>query len=266
MANYIGTDRNDAFQFTSKADSTVNAYGLGGDDNLRAYNAGTGDRWGNLLDGGDGNDVLTGYDGDDTLNGGQGDDILNSGSGFDQLIGGSGSDTAVLLDARKDYEFSSDGYGYTIATRVNTPDTVVLSGIETLNFVLSDGAPKAAIVNTHRNDIFTGTANKDVFFYDSGTGIKSGMDKINAWGAGDRLVITGTLADHNGDGITFVQYNGRFHLYSDEGTSVGTVQLTDKYGIIGALYLADTQVIDGLIYNIYQKLGDSTPHADLVIV
>ena len=60
-----------------------------GDDQL------TGNRYGNVLEGGTGNDTIDGGAGNDTLIGGNGGDTLIGGAGRDDLDGGSGNDTLV---------------------------------------------------------------------------------------------------------------------------------------------------------------------------
>jgi VCBS repeat-containing protein len=56
-----------------------------------------GDRYVNVLSGGDGNDYLEGAGGDDTLLGGKGNDIINGGKGVDQMSGGQGADTFMFI-------------------------------------------------------------------------------------------------------------------------------------------------------------------------
>ena len=55
---------------------------------------------GDLLDGGDGDDVLYGSRGGDWLRGGDGSDVLHGGSGGDILDGGAGNDSGVNGEAR----------------------------------------------------------------------------------------------------------------------------------------------------------------------
>ena len=80
--------------------------------------------YGNLLDGGDGNDRLIGDRGEDTLFGGDGNDVLVDNAGSDELWGGAGNDilygsltwnsgvqTDQLVEADKDWDILSGESG-----------------------------------------------------------------------------------------------------------------------------------------------------------
>lgn len=107
-----GADRGDWALFTSSADGvTVRLWSgdaEGGDaegdsitnmQNLRGSNSASdtlsGNRFGNILEGLDGDDVLAGREGDDVLRGGFGDDRIDGGDGADFIVGGPGEDRLV---------------------------------------------------------------------------------------------------------------------------------------------------------------------------
>ena len=56
----------------------------------------TGTAYGDLIRGGNNNDVLTGLAGNDTIDANPGNDIINGGAGKDELYGRAGSDTFVF--------------------------------------------------------------------------------------------------------------------------------------------------------------------------
>ncbi|GLK78237.1 hypothetical protein GCM10008171_34910 [Methylopila jiangsuensis] len=74
----------------------------------------TGNKRGNLVVGGDGDNVLKGLSGKDRLFGGDGDDILHGGAHADVLTGGTGQDIFVFdtalgsIDAIKDFSHADD--------------------------------------------------------------------------------------------------------------------------------------------------------------
>jgi Ca2+-binding RTX toxin-like protein len=89
-------------------------FGLDGDDTLTASNAAI--QFGNVLVGGEGNDILNGGDqSPNTLDGGEGDDVItgglngdntvDGGGGADTIIGGNGNDQIVYDPADVSYDF-----------------------------------------------------------------------------------------------------------------------------------------------------------------
>lgn len=251
--DYTGTAGNDTFQFGA-ADNGATAYGLGGNDILRSYASG-----GNRLEGGDGNDTLIGGIGNDQLYGGNGDDFLNGQDGDNIYVGGLGNDTVMLLGNRADWVFSTSSspgavYGWSELYQIEAQTY----DVETFDFVLSNGEPDGAFINTRRSETFTGTAERDVFFYDAALNLKIGYDTINNFEFGDVLVTTNKLADYNQDLITYAQYGSNgYHIYNDAGASEGRVAINNSAGAIGALELGGEQVIDGITYYIYRALGDT---------
>jgi len=134
-----GTSQLDVIRFSAKPDgiavvangenlgtfaaTAIRAYGLGGNDTIRAtsailvavmFDGGEGDD--TLIGGGGddtligdaGNDRLTGAKGDDTLDGGEGKDVLNGSRGNDVLLGGIGIDR-LLGKAGNDQLFGGLG-------------------------------------------------------------------------------------------------------------------------------------------------------------
>lgn len=212
-----------------------------------------------------GNDYMVGTNGDDNFYAAEGDDVMNGLDGNNSFFGYTGNDTVILLGNRGDWTFATDSFGNVDAWNELYDISAHLNSIETLDFVLSEGEPEGAFINTRQNNTFTGTAEHDVFFFDPQMGLKTGYDTINGFGAGDRIVTTTALADWNSDGVTNAQHNGNgYHLYNNEGTSMGRVAVNSASGAVGALVLTDTMHVDGVDYFIYQQLGDATVPVELI--
>ncbi len=99
--------------FTSTDDGTSGSNVLKGDRRGNEINAGAGN---DQVFGNGGDDVLNGEAGDDTLYGGADDDTLNGGEGDDILDGGPGADTFVFAPGQEDdhdhiMDFNTDGDG-----------------------------------------------------------------------------------------------------------------------------------------------------------
>ena len=102
--------------------------------------------FGQVVDGGLGDDTLNAGGGDDTVSGGEGDDVIDGGAGNDTLTGGSGNDTLDGGDGVDRAVFSGNSADYTVAggtvTDNNTADgddgTDTLTSVEVLEF--ADGA------------------------------------------------------------------------------------------------------------------------------
>jgi Ca2+-binding RTX toxin-like protein len=86
-----------------------------------------GDRAGNTLEGGAGNDRLFGVRGSDVLRGGAGDDVLLPGRGGDRIAGGAGDDHFVFQTAR---EAGRGGWSDRIVDFGRGHDRIDLSGID----------------------------------------------------------------------------------------------------------------------------------------
>lgn len=85
--NLYGTSNADVMQGNGGADTLI---GNGGDDIIYSSNAqdphGLTDNFGDLLDGGSGNDTVMGGNGNDTLIGGAGANLLDGGNGLDTVL------------------------------------------------------------------------------------------------------------------------------------------------------------------------------------
>lgn len=137
-AIFSGGGTNGADRLT--VDETGLLTGLQGNDRL------SGDRFGNVLDGGRGDDRLVAKGGDDVLSGGGGDDRLLGGKGRDRLDGGAGRDTlkgggaadSFVFDALSD---SRRGSADTILDfRRGQGDRIDLSGLDAVRGVAGDQA------------------------------------------------------------------------------------------------------------------------------
>ena len=110
LKGYITDLTDDDFMFyTSIIDGTSGSNTLRGDRRGNEINAGAGN---DQVFGNDGDDVLNGETGDDTIYGGADDDTLNGGEGDDILDGGPGADTFVFEHGNgNDYimDFNKDG-------------------------------------------------------------------------------------------------------------------------------------------------------------
>jgi Ca2+-binding RTX toxin-like protein len=105
--------------------------GAGGNDQLRDYSPGPGDR---ELDGGDGNDVMFGSDGDDILRGGPGNDEVDGEGGSDNVSGGDGDDKLFgdhfkpiapdVVDGGPGFDRVEDDWG-----AADGPVTLTLNGV-----------------------------------------------------------------------------------------------------------------------------------------
>lgn len=189
IENVIGSSQSD------------NITGDGG-DNVIDGNGGS-----DTIDGGGGNDRLISGGGDTTMHGGTGDDVLVSGNGYDQLYGedgndlfiagtdddlhgeGLGADTAdysthagaisidlsVISGGHASAHGSSNDYLYQVENIIGTGSDdvltgggVIVSGVTSIDNVLSGGAGNDTISGKGGDDTISGGTGADIL--DGGTG------------------------------------------------------------------------------------------------
>ncbi|MEY4590626.1 MAG: hypothetical protein RL497_2702 [Pseudomonadota bacterium] len=166
-----GTPQRDDVYALENRNNTWNL--LDGDDLYRGQILGT---FGNVIDGGGGNDKIDTHAGNDTLIGGTGDDRLIAGSGNDILKGGEGDDTlggdgAInitgndILDGESGNDYLAGGKG----------DDSVIGGIgnDTLygedgQDILNGGVGDDQLDGGNGDDNLTGGLGSDKFFGGSG--------------------------------------------------------------------------------------------------
>lgn len=236
------------------------------------YSAPSSANW--TIDGAGGSDVLSGGVGADRLFGGAGDDVLNGGRNDDLLDGGTGVDTVSLTGARGSYSFARSGSGVQITSKLPlaegfTPsfdgDDLIID-IERLLFAGGDVRPAGALIGTYANDVLVGSAEGDVFFFDTETGLIQGRDVIRSFGEGDRIVTTSQLADPNGDGRIGADSSDRFALpgtasagLQESEETTGTIKIFyASGGVVSALEQVATEFRDGVWFFSYAAPADPT--------
>ena len=124
-----------------------------------------GDRFDNILNGGDnrdrirglkGNDTIFGFEGDDVIRGGKGDDYLDGGSGFDFIIGG--FDLNTFADQR-------DGHVDVLATGADKDSTKadIYQGLDSYDKILiKDSGSYQHHLSVREIDSGIGIFNKDI--------------------------------------------------------------------------------------------------------
>lgn len=97
-------------------------------------------------------------------------------------------------------------------------------------YVYASAVTKKAgwIEGTVNDDVLHATAGNDVFLFDTALGLNLGTDKIEGFAAGDKIVTTSQIWDHNSDGTINTGDNGLLDLpgayggvASDEGGGAG---------------------------------------------
>ena len=132
--------------------------------------------FGDVLDGGNGNDTIFGMGGADYILGGAGDDWVDSGRGSDRIRGGAGND----------YLYAGIGLGEFIEGEDGN-DTIYGSATE--DDTLAGGAGRDAIYGQAGNDTIMGDADDD--YLDGGTG----TDVIQGNAGNDTLFGGGGVGD-----------------------------------------------------------------------
>jgi Ca2+-binding RTX toxin-like protein len=151
---------------------------------------GTGNSFGNVMNGNGANNLLDGAAGNDTINGGGGHDTLIGGSGIDALAGGDGNDTYVL-DAAADTVTEAAGAG-TDQVRTTVTLGVLAANVENLRLMGSasvDGTGNALaniIYASTGNNGMNGGAGSDTVSYQQGAsaGVKVNLSVAAAQATG----------------------------------------------------------------------------------
>ncbi len=214
----------------------IQAFGLGGDDNL-ALDESNGALPASQLFGGAGNDTVVGGSGGDTLFGQSGNDVILGKGGFDLLFGGAGNDTLTGGDA-DDQVFGEAGDDRLIWNPGDDSDLFEGgSGIDTAEVNGGNGA-----------EVFTVTANgarvrfdrldPAPFSIDIGTTEKL---VLNANGGDDFFSATGNLAaliqltvDGGAGNDTILGGNGKDALLGGDGDDFIDGQQGDDIAFLGA--------------------------------
>lgn len=125
--------------------------------------------------------------------------------------------------------------------------------------------PTGAIQGTAANDTLTGTAAKDIFFFDTAKGAATGNDVINKFGLGDRIVTTSKIADPNHDNKIEFNSSDKLVLPGAGATdSVGTLKIFYAPGTpLSHLDLVTTVVDHNETYYVYASHGDAVAGAGL---
>lgn len=130
-----------------------------------------------------------------------------------------------------------------------------------------DVAPRGAIVSSAGDDRMTGTAGKDVFFFDTASGRSFGNDSIRDFSSGDRIVTTSKIFDSNNDGRIKANSSDRLFLPTadpSETSSSGTLKIFNQNSkAVSTIALLDTYVEHGHTYYVYGQLGDQVAGASL---
>ncbi|MEA5475617.1 VWA domain-containing protein [Synechococcus sp. CCY9201] len=171
-------------------------------------------RQGDLISGGDGNDVLLGLRGDDLLLGGTGSDILAGGRGADQLTGGTGADRFLFLkgeggsgtDLITDFEAGLDTIVIQAANisqvQVSTASIVSGSGSTTVReYTVTVGYSDATAA-----DVFTIQLSNNKVLSDAGntgtTSLPNGIAIASSTATIDGVIVGATVyMDINRDGV-----------------------------------------------------------------
>ncbi len=160
------------------------------------------DRIGQLsMDLSDFGDVLEGGAGNDTLVGGALDDILVAGAGQDRLTGGAGNDTFVFMaaegrDTITDYEAGRDTVDLSLIPMLYSSDQLTISGTSN-GAIITIGDQQIYIVSADGTRLDAGDITLEfgpAHFLVEGSGSSGGSGGGGSGGGGYRLV-TGTSAD-----------------------------------------------------------------------
>jgi Ca2+-binding RTX toxin-like protein len=201
----------------------IQAFGLGGNDNLQLDQSNgalpaanlfggtgndtiTGGAGGDFLFGQSDNDVLVGGGGTDFLFGGQGNDTLIGGDGDDQVFGEAGDDR-MIWNPGDDTDLFEGGAG-TDTAEVNGGGgaevfTVTANGAR-VRFDRLDPAPFSIDIGTTENLVLNANGGNDFF---SATGNLAALIKLTVdGGAGNDTILGGNGADVllGGDGNDFI--------------------------------------------------------------
>ncbi|MFI5038421.1 MAG: calcium-binding protein, partial [Solirubrobacterales bacterium] len=115
------------FSLDIGSSESLDANGLGGDDNITIGNVGA---FSVIASGGSGNDTLTGGESSETFFGGSGNDTINPGGGHDVVFGEEGDDVVNVRDHTSDVAFGGEGNDTVIADPGNLD---ILEGFENVD-------------------------------------------------------------------------------------------------------------------------------------
>ena len=199
--NTLDVSRVTASEFTALTAITIEAGD--GDDTIIGS-----DEFGELIDGGDGNDTINAGAGDDTIDGGDGNDSIIAGAGADRIDGddgqdfidgGSGNDT-VDAGNGNDFVLGDDG-----DDSIDAGDGADMvdggAGADFLNGssgvdVLDGGADNDIVFGGSENDIVNGGDGNDIVNGQAGNDTVSGdAGDDTAYGGGGRDSLLGGAGD-----------------------------------------------------------------------
>lgn len=171
-----------------------------------------------------------------------GDDILTGGSSKPETFHIEGTETGndtlsdfgkndLLVVDVKIFDSNKDGiieFGKNGVLDLDGPDasldTITFTNdVSALRYLGTDGNGHFAYADASvrlagfregwlSNDVLTGQAKAENFFYDTALDVNWGQDTIRKFGADDRLVTTSKIFDGNGDNIINFDKNGKLDL------------------------------------------------------
>ncbi len=243
----------------------IQAFGLGGDDNIALNEANGALPRANLfggagndsLTGGSGNDMLFGQTGNDSLNGSRGNDSLFGGSGNDVLTGGDGDDRMfgesgndrMIWNPGDDNDLMEGGAGIDVAevnggngaemfTAIANDTRVRFDRVDPAPFALDIGTTENLVVNMNGgDDTFGATGNLAALISVTVDG-GAGNDMINGGNGNDQLL--------GGDGNDFIDGNqGNDVALLGAGDDVFQWDPGDGSDVIEGQAGADTMLFNG---------------------
>nr|CAM77170.1 Hemolysin-type calcium-binding region [Magnetospirillum gryphiswaldense MSR-1] len=217
--------------------------GFGDSDDISGIEHVIGSKYGDELNGGDGNERLDGRDGDDTITGGGGVDTIVGGAGQDSLTGGSGSDIFIVENASQSTVAATD----TVTDFGTGQDQVWFTGAAGYAYSTAINASGADDLAAAIALVTAGVANNTIAFF--------------TWGGDGYLYVKGT-----GSGISFdqtlIRLQGVSAAPSRDGndafvsTATATMGADEMYGTAGADSISSLGGND----TIYGLGGDDTLH------
>ncbi len=203
-------------------DGRINGNVLVGGDGNDILNGGGAVRF---IDAGGGNDTIFGGDGNQEVDAGSGDDIITGGGGVDSIDGGVGNDTAVFSGGRDEYTIQRlvdvDAVRYVVDHGIRSDGEDTLTNIE---FVLFGSGNPTAVDMLRVESIAGGSGN------DTLRGGPGGQGQTISGGGGDDTIIGGGGDDtiDGGAGRDTATYSGARSEYTvqrivDGGLTTGLV-------------------------------------------
>lgn len=195
-------------------------YGMGGDDYLRVSGG-----YGNVLDGGAGNDTLVGGIRPESFYGGTGDDLIFGNGGGDQFDGGDGIDTVVFNGSSLNAQVTQTAANtYQVGTMTFIDVEFIRLGGENGTDYAIDSVPDTSdctIVLTGGDDVFSVASNEIVCAQD-------GNDTVTV--TGGFVIVYGGLGD---DILTETGIDGGSTLRGDYGADTISIQAAGSIAIGG---------------------------------